>query len=90
MVVRKGLFFAIGKTKISQCLSGALIKIGLGFLGLKPIGLLLGSIVSQASGITTLAFAAIKRMASFLQIKDLKRVAYRYRRLPMFSSWYGF
>ena len=43
--IREGSFQAIGVTKISQCITGAGAKIGLGLLGIKPAGLLLGVII---------------------------------------------
>ena len=88
--VREGAFNVIGKTKISQSVAGAAAKIGIGFLGFKPIGLLLGTIISQAGGITTLFFAAIKKNGFPLFDKNnVYRVALKYRKMPLFSTWYG-
>lgn len=88
--VREGAFNAIGKTKISQSVIGAAVKIGIGFLGFKPAGLLLGTIISQAGGITTLLSAAIKKNGFPLFIKkNVYRVAIKYRKMPLLSTWYG-
>jgi len=88
--IRESLFSAIGRTKISQCLSGAVAKIGIGILGFKPLGLLIGVIIAQAGGITTLAHAAIEKegLPSF-KIKNICRVAFKYRKFPMYSTWFG-
>lgn len=88
--IRESLFSAIGRTKISQCLSGAVAKIGIGMLGFKPLGLLIGVIIAQAGGITTLAHAAIEKegVPSF-KIKNISRVALKYRKFPMYSTLLG-
>lgn len=88
--IRESLFSAIGKTKISQCLLGSATKIGMGLMGFKPLGLLIGGIIAQASGITTLALAAIKKsgIPSFDK-ENVRRVALRYRKFPIYSTWYG-
>ena len=88
--VREGAFDAIGKTKISQSVAGVAAKIGIGFLGFKPLGLLLGTIISQAGGITTLFFAAIKKNGlPVFNKNNVYRVALKYRKMPLFSTWYG-
>ena len=88
--IRESLFSVIGRTKISQCLFGAVAKIGIGMLGYKPLGLLIGVIIAQASGITTLAHAALKKDDTPLfNKKNMRRVAYRYRKFPMYSTWFG-
>lgn len=88
--VREGFFNAIGFTKISQCVAGAASKIGLGFLGFIPTGLLLGTIISQAGGIITLCLAAIKKNGfPVFNKNNIYRVALKYRKMPLFSTWYG-
>ena len=41
----------LARTRISQALAGAGVKIGLGFLGAQPLGLLIGQIAGQSAGI---------------------------------------
>jgi O-antigen/teichoic acid export membrane protein len=53
--IRERNFKALAKTSLSQSISGSLAKIGLGILGLKPSGLLIGHILTQAGGINSLA-----------------------------------
>ena len=88
LCIREGLFGAIGRTKVSQCLSGAAVKIGLGLLGFRPSGLLLGTIASQAGGITTLAQTLRRQRAFGFPPKCLlRRVLIKYRKFPMYSTW---
>lgn len=88
LCIREGLFGAIGRTKVSQCISGAVVKIGLGVLGFCPSGLLLGTIASQAGGITTLAKGLRKQKVFYCPQKYLlRRVLIKYRKLPMYSTW---
>ena len=88
--IRESLFSTIGKTKISQCISGSLAKIGLGMLGFKPLGLLIGGIIAQTTGTTTLWSAIVKKsgIPSFDKI-NVRRVALRYRKFPIYSSLFG-
>ena len=88
LCIREGLFGAIGHTKVTQCLSGAVVKIGLGLLGFRPSGLLLGTIASQAGGITTLA-QTLRRQGSFCFPPKhlLRRVLVKYRKFPMYRTW---
>lgn len=53
--VRKKGFAVLAKTKVTQKIIGAGSKIMLGVLGLKPLGLLVGQIFTQAGGIFSLA-----------------------------------
>lgn len=88
--IREGAFNAIGFTKISQCIAGGSVKIGLGLLGIKPAGLLLGAIISEAGGITTLYSASFKKNGFPVFNKNyLYRVMIKYRKMPLYSTWYG-
>ena len=48
--VRDKNFKALANTQVRQSTIGAVAKIGLGLLGLKPLGLLIGQILLQSSG----------------------------------------
>lgn len=90
--VRKQAFGRIARTKINQGLGSVLTQISLGLVKLGPIGLLLGQIVGQAAGITTLAAQAWKQDGKALKALSpaaICRLAIRYRRFPLFSSWSG-
>ena len=88
--IREKLFQTIARTKVTQSVSGVLTKVVLGFMGFRPIGLLLGSIIGQAGGITTLASSLLKKKGlPKPPLEDIKRVALRYRKFPMYSTWSG-
>lgn len=86
--IRSKSFSTIGKTKISQSVAGNVAKIILGLLNLKPLGLLLGEIISRASGITTLykGVVSIKGVPKTTK-RDILRVAVKYRNFPLFDIW---
>jgi len=87
--VRKQAFTQIARTKLNQGAGLAIAQIGLGLLKSGPLGLLIGRIVGQAAGITTLAMLAYKKDKKALEAISPSRVRYmvaRYRRFPLFSS----
>jgi O-antigen/teichoic acid export membrane protein len=86
--IRTKSFSTIGKTKISQSITGNVAKVILGFLNIKPLGLLLGEIISRASGITTLykGIVSIKGVPKTTR-QDIVKVALKYRNFPLFDIW---
>jgi len=87
--VRKQAFTQIARTKLNQGAGLAIAQIGLGLLKSGPLGLLIGRIVGQAAGITTLAMLAYKKDKKALKAISPSQVRYmfaRYRRFPLFSS----
>lgn len=85
--IRKKAFGIIAKTKIWQQLLGSLIKIGLGYLGLKPLGLLLGQLIMQAGGIISLikhSYISIILNLRYLTKKRLKLVMTQYIQFPKY------
>ena len=88
--IRKSLFYAIGYTKITQCITGALVKVILGVAGIHPLGLLMGAIFSQGGGVCTLCFAIVKRAQNIIPKRgDVYRVLYKYRKFPVYSTAFG-
>ena len=53
--VRKGAFGAIARSTISQGLGRGVAQVGLGFLGIRPLGLLVGQVLGQILGGGSLA-----------------------------------
>lgn len=51
---RKKNYKIIAKTQFTQSLTGNAVKISLGFLSLKPLGLVLGQLIAQSGGIGSL------------------------------------
>lgn len=88
--IREKLFPTIARTRITQSLSGAFAKIALGLIGIRPIGLLIGAIIAQGGGITTLA-RSLLRKKGFPRPKksEVRRVALRYRKFPMYGTFSG-
>jgi len=88
IAIRKKGFRTIAKTKVTQSISANLTKLVLGFLGFRPLGLLIGYILGQIGGISTLARSLfIKNGFPKLQLKKVKRVAIRYKNFPLFETW---
>ncbi len=86
--VRQRDYGRITYTKINQGASGSVCKILLGILAFGPIGLIIGHIVSQAAGITTLARAMWKKERGNLKaisLSGMKSVAKTYGSFPVFN-----
>ena len=85
--IRTKLFSVIARTKISQSFAGGLTKLCLGIFGARPLGLILGTIIGQAGGITSVILALHK--IGFLRIcrwYEIRRVALRYRNFPLYAT----
>lgn len=88
--IREKLFKTIARTRVTQSVSGVLTMLVLGFTGFRSIGLLIGKIIGQAGGITTLARSILMQKGlPKPPLEDIKRVAFRYRKFPMFDTWSG-
>lgn len=84
---REKAFKPLSKTQIWQSLIGAIIKVGLGLAGLKPLGLLIGQIVMQAGGILGLSLIFFKKFRVNLRYVTRKRIVFllkRYADLPKY------
>lgn len=88
--IRVKKFNLITRTKISQSVSASGIKIGLGLLNIKPLGLFIGHIAQETAGITSLSLNLIKTKPAFFKEfswHEIKKVAIRYKRFPLIQSW---
>lgn len=84
---RKHAFSIIARTQVVQSLMGEGLKIALGLAGLRPFGLMLGQLVSQSGGISSLALTQRKeyrRLARFVSVTRMKRLAKRYWSFPAY------
>lgn len=87
--LRNKNYKSISKTKFSQSISQNIIKIGLGLLKIGPIGLIIGNIIGQSAGITTLSSPLIKNNRKLLKKINLKEImwgAKRYKEFPMYLA----
>ena len=85
--IRTKSFSVIARTKISQSFAGGLTKLCLGIFGARPLGLILGMIIGQAGGITSVILALHK--IGFLRIcrwYEIRRVALRFRNFPLYAT----
>lgn len=88
--VRTRKFRLITRTKVSQGVSSAGVKIGLGALGVTPLGLFLGHIAQEAAGITSLFSKLIQLKPELLKTfswSEIKYAAKRYKKFPLVQSW---
>lgn len=87
--IRKKGFRLITRTKISQGVSSNGIKIGLGFLGLKPLGLILGVLINEVAGILSIFLKFNKEKPSFFKtfsLKKIKTAAIRFKKFPIYQT----
>lgn len=88
--VRNRKFRLITRTKVSQGISSAVVKVGLGVLGVIPLGLILGHIAQEAAGITSLFSKLYQTRPSFFKTINLHKIqnaAIRYKKFPLVQSW---
>ena len=86
--VRQRDYKRITYTKINQGAGGSVCKILLGILSFGPLGLIIGHIVSQIAGISTLARAMWKMERNNLKAiswSRMKSVAKTYKSFPAFN-----
>ena len=87
--IRKKEFAIVSKTRVVQSGGSVGVQIGFALASAGPAGLLLGYVASQALGSGSLAIQAAKDGAMSLwksRIKNIPRIAQRYRRFPLISS----
>lgn len=88
--VRHKYYRIISRTRISQGISASGFKIGLGAIGIKPLGLLVGILVQEITGILSLLQKLIKEKPGFFrqfEWRNIKYAAWRFKRFPLFQSW---
>lgn len=88
--VRTSQFSAIAKTKLGQSVAQVGVQLGGHLLG--PFALLLGQVVGQAAGNSTLAALAIRRrwpLFRSVSWQDVRAAGVRWRRFPLFDTCAG-
>lgn len=82
-------FDIIAKTRIGQATIGAGTMLGLGWLGVSPLGLLVGHLLTGSAGSLRLAADALSRDGAWLRSITWNRLHTtfaKYRRYPLFST----
>lgn len=85
--VRQKEFGLYAKATVAQKVSGSLIKIGLGFLKVRPLGLLIGDLFTSAGGLWLFFKKFWKDFMQFRKSLSLNKMRYslrRYKKFPLF------
>ncbi|MFW6272650.1 MAG: oligosaccharide flippase family protein, partial [bacterium] len=80
---------SITKTKYSQSFLANITKIGAGFAGFGPVGLIIGNIFGESAGISTLGWPILKHEVHLFSKINLRKIAWcfkRYIKFPLFST----
>lgn len=88
--VRKRAFSRIARTRFQQ--SGGMVatQISLGLAQMGSVGLILGQVLGQTAGLTSLVYGALREdRAALERIRSLRIrwAARRYRYFPIYSTW---
>lgn len=83
---RRQAFSVLAQTQVGQAVVGEGLKLTLGALGARPIGLIIGQLVSQSGGVGTLLFGFRAELALRTRVSRLRlKMAARYfRSFPFF------
>ncbi|MFS0774814.1 oligosaccharide flippase family protein [Neobacillus sp. 3P2-tot-E-2] len=79
----------VTKTTVTQSIFGNLFKLITGLVGLGPLGLILGGIIGQSSGIVQLSKPLIKRDRSIIKNISFKKIIWclkKYKDFPIFNA----
>lgn len=78
----------ITRTKISQSITSNATKVILGLIKSGPIGLILGVILGESAGITSLVSPIIKKknLKAEMNFQRLKQVLIKYKNFPLYSA----
>ena len=85
--VREKAFKPIAKTKVWQKISGASLKIVLGLLDVKPLGLLIGFIFTSAGGTSSLLMAFQAKLRDNFKYVKKKRIKFLIKRYADFPKY---
>ena len=88
-MTRQKAFSVVAKTRITQSISGVTTQVGVGSLGITPIGLLLGQLLNSGAGIFGLSRHFLKNYKKLLlkvNIFELKKTFRMYDRFPKYST----
>lgn len=84
---RRHAFSIIARTQVVQSLTGEALKLALGITGLRPLGLLVGQLVSQSGGIASLASSFVgdaKKLSRHVTLSRMRKAARQYASFPTY------
>jgi O-antigen/teichoic acid export membrane protein len=87
--IRRQAFGRIARTQISQSLGRVATQIGFGLLIPGPFGLLVGQIIGQSAGISTLTLAVFRNeggMLRTIRLSGMARAAARFSSMPALAT----
>lgn len=87
--IRRQAFGRITRTRVSRSVGQVATQIGCGYLALGPVGLLVGQIIGQSAGITTLAYAFHRtegRRWRTIRLHSMAQLAARFVNLSTFGT----
>lgn len=87
---REKKFPAIAKTRIGQSVGGTGAQLTLGWIGMTPLGLILGQMISTGAGVFSLAYSAVSannKLFSNISLRSMKQQVQRYERFPKYSTF---
>ena len=82
-------FGIISRTRVGQTATGVMTMLGLGWIGLAPLGLLLGNMLTVGAGGVSLAVRALRQDRAILSVinwRSMVDTARRFRRYPIYST----
>ena len=85
--IRKKTLTALAKATVIQKITGSLFKIGLGLLSFKPVGLLIGDLMTQTGGLTVLLRSYWSDLRANIHSISCSRMSYalkRYWKFPFY------
>jgi O-antigen/teichoic acid export membrane protein len=85
--IRTKAFTQLAKTKVWQSIIGPVVKISFGILGLKPLGLLIGHILTQGGGVVSLFRNFYKSFKSTWKYISLNRMVFLFNYYASFPKY---
>ncbi len=84
---RRRDYTVIARSQVLQSGSAEALRVGLGLLAIRPLGLLVGQVVGHAVGacrLLTCYFWDFRRLARYVRLKRIRAVSLRYLEFPLF------
>jgi O-antigen/teichoic acid export membrane protein len=85
--IREKQFASLSRSKINQSVLGESSKIVLGFLGVKPFGLMLGHVLAQAGGVLALMkvfYEGLKACFERINLDKIRFMLFYYKDFPVY------